>query len=131
MSGILYWALNFWSQTPNPWLNANTFISGFECSDGYILNGEGSLLYPGNYVKEFTGQPNVDGPVSSIRFELLREGIEDYEYLSLLKDLGDEKYADSLTKNMVIDVRAFSRNINELYTTRKEMATKLEQLSKK
>lgn len=131
MSGILYWALNFWSQTPNPWLNANTFISGFECSDGYILNGEGSLLYPGDYVKQFTGQPNVDGPISSIRFELLREGIEDYEYLWLLKDLGDQKYADSLIQNMVIDVSAFSRNINELYSTRKEISARLEQLSKK
>jgi hypothetical protein len=130
MAGILYWALNYWSQTPNPWLDAVTFISGFVCSGGYILNGEGSLLYPGDYTKRYTGQPNVDGPVSSIRFELLREGIEDYEYLWMLKDLGDKEYADSLVHNMVIDVSTFSRNRKELYLTRKAMAKRLEELTR-
>lgn len=129
MAGILYWAANFWSETPNPWLDPVTFISGFLCSDGYILNGEGSFLYPGDYVKKYTDQPNVDGPVSSIRFELLREGIEDYDYLSMLKDLGDKKYADTIVHNMVIDVSTFSRNLEDLYSTRKAMAKRLEELS--
>lgn len=40
-------------------------------------NGDGYLLYP--------GQPlGHDGPVSSIRLEQAREGVEDYEYLHLL-----------------------------------------------
>lgn len=128
MAGILYWAANFWSETPNPWLDAVTFISGYLCSDGYLLNGEGSLLYPGDFTKEYTKQPNVDGPVSSIRFELLREGIEDYEYLWMLKDLGDNKFADSMINNMVIDVSTFSRNQQDLYSTRKAMAKRLEEL---
>jgi hypothetical protein len=126
MEGILYWATNFWSQTPNPWLNANTFISGFECSDGYILNGEGSLLYPGDFTKTYTGQPNVDGPISSIRFELLREGIEDYDYLWMLKDSGDKDFAEAKVDKLVIDVSAFSRNLKDLYSTRRAMAKRLE-----
>ena len=130
MDGILYWAMNFWSQTPDPWLDPVTFISGFLCSDGYVLNGEGSLLYPGDHTKEFTGQPNVDGPVSSIRMELLRDGIEDYEYLNMLKNLGDKQFADSLVQNMVVGVKAFSRNKQDLYFARKAMAKRLEQLSK-
>ena len=130
MNGILYWAANFWNQTPNPWLDPVTFISGFKCSDGYVLNGEGSLIYPGDQTKRYTGQPNVTGPVSSIRFEMLREGIEDYEYLWLLKDKGANDFADELIRNMVVDVSTFSRNLEELYLTRKEMARKLEQLSK-
>ncbi len=128
MAGILYWATNFWSETPNPWLDAVTFISGFLCSDGYVLNGEGSLFYPGDYTKKYTSQPNVEGPVSSIRFELLREGIEDYEYLWMLKDLGDQKFADTMVGNLVIDVSTFSRNRDELYKTRKAMARRLEEL---
>lgn len=128
MAGILYWACNFWSETPNPWLDAVTFISGFLCSDGFILNGEGSFFYPGDNTKKYTGQPNVDGPVSSIRFELLREGIEDYEYLWMLKDLGDKKFADSVVQKMVIDVSTFSRNRDDLYATRKAMAKRLEEL---
>ncbi len=43
-------------------------------------NGDGFLLYP--------GQPlGQDGPVSSIRLEQAREGVEDYEYLHLLTAL--------------------------------------------
>ena len=38
------------------------------------VNGDGFLLYPG-----------VDGPVPSQRLKLVRDGLEDYEYLQLLK----------------------------------------------
>lgn len=129
MNGILYWALNFWTETPNPWRSAVTFIPGFVCSDGYILNGEGSLLYPGDYTKRYTRQPDVDGPVSSIRFELLREGIQDYEYLWMLKNLGARDFAESQIQRLVIDVSTFSRNLEELYLTRKAMAQRLEELT--
>jgi len=128
MQGILYWELKFWSQTPDPWLNPVTYLSGFLCSEGWVLNGEGSLLYPGSNTRRYTGQKDVDGPVSSIRFELLREGIEDYEYLWLLKSLGDGKFADETVKNMVVDVRAFSRNTEELFAARERMARRIEEL---
>jgi len=130
MDGILYWAINWWSQTVNPWIDANTFLSGFLCSDGWVLNGEGSLWYPGDFVKTYTGQPNVEGPVSSIRFELLREGIEDYVYLSMLKKMGDNAYAAKQAENSVVDVKAFSRNVEVLYNTRKDMANRIETLLK-
>ena len=130
MNGILYWATNFWNQTPDPWLDPVTYISGFECSNGYVLNGEGSLIYPGDHTKTYTGQPNINGPVSSIRFELLRKGIEDYEYLWMLKDKGDSDFAEKQVHNMVIDVSTFSRNLEELYLTRKALARRLEELSK-
>ena len=131
MNGILYWAANFWNQTPDPWLDPVTYISGFDCSGGYVLNGEGSLIYPGDRTKRYTGQPDVIGPVSSIRLELLREGIEDYEYLWMLKDLGDTAFAESTINNMVVDVSAFSRNVEELYLARKAMARRLEKLTLK
>ena len=131
MNGILYWAANFWNQTPDPWLDPVTYISGFDCSNGWVLNGEGSLIYPGDHTKTYTGQPNVIGPVSSIRLELLREGIEDYEYLWMLKDLGDKDFADTMVSNMVVDVSAFSRNVEELYLARQSMARRLEKLTLK
>jgi len=46
-------------------------------------NGDGFLLYPGEPI----GHP---GPVSSIRLEQAREGVEDYEYLYLLKHLVEQ-----------------------------------------
>jgi hypothetical protein len=131
MQGILYWDLKFWSQTPDPWLDPVTYLSGFLCSRGGILNGEGSLLYPGSRTRRYTGQKDVDGPVSSIRLELLREGIEDYEYLWLLKSLGDARFADEAAAGMVVDVRAFSRNAEELARVRESMARRIEQLAKR
>ena len=130
MQGILYWDLKYWSQTPDPWLDPVTYLSGFLCSRGGILNGEGSLLYPGSRTRRYTGQKDVDGPVSSIRLELLREGIEDYEYLWLLKSLGDGRFADEAAMGMVVDVRAFSRNAEELAGVRERMARRIEQLSR-
>ena len=131
MNGILYWALNFWPQTKDPWIDPVTYLSGFLCSEGFVLNGEGSLLYPGERTPRYTGQGAVKGPVSSIRFELLREGIEDYEYLWLLKSLGDEKLADEVVSSLVVDVSAFSRNVEDLFAARKRMAERIEALAAK
>jgi len=131
MQGILYWDMKFWSQTPDPWLSPVTYLSGFLCGAGYVLNGEGSLLYPGSRVQQYTGQRNVNGPVSSIRFELLREGIEDYEYLWLLKSLGDQQFADQAAGSMVVDVRAFSRNAEDLFALREKLAHRIEELTAK
>ncbi len=131
MNGVLYWDLKFWPQTADPWLNPVTYLSGFLCSDGYVLNGEGSLIYPGSRAKRYTGQKDVDGPVSSIRFELLREGIEDYEYLWLLKSLGDGEFAEDAARSMVVDVRAFSRNVDDLFALREKMAARIEERLRK
>jgi hypothetical protein len=62
---------------------------------------------------------------------MLREGIEDYEYLWMLKDLGDNDFAETIITNMVVDVSAFSRNVEELYLARRSMARRLETLSHK
>lgn len=130
LDGILYWALNHWNEVVNPWSNANTFRSGYICSKGFVLNGEGSLLYPGNFTRQFTGQPDVYGPVSSMRFELLREGIEDYVYLSMLKKLGDNEFADNQVRELVIDVKTFSRSPEALYSVRKVLARRIEDFMK-
>lgn len=49
-------------------------------------NGDGFLIYPG-------GPLGQDAPVSSIRLENAREGVEDYEYLYRLKSLTQQARA--------------------------------------
>jgi glycosyl hydrolase family 123 len=129
MQGILYWDVKFWSMTPDPWVSPVTYPEGYFCSDQHILNGEGSLLYPGSEAEQYTGQKDVNGPVGSIRFELLREGIQDYERLWILKNLGDGRFADEAVKTMVIDVSAFSRNPADLFELRAKIAQRIEQLT--
>lgn len=65
-SGLLYWCVNYWKA--DPWVNPATFADD--------QNGNGVLLYP-----------SPQGPVTSIRLENLRDGIEDYEYLYTLRGL--------------------------------------------
>jgi ABC-type glycerol-3-phosphate transport system substrate-binding protein len=63
MDGFLHWEAANWTHPLD-----EAFIPGFG-------NGEGVLVYPGN-----------KGPLPSIRLELLREGLEDMEYLFLLRE---------------------------------------------
>ena len=53
-------------------------------------NGDGTLFYPGT-PERVGGATHV--PVASIRLKMIREGMEDYEYLKLLADAGDEAFA--------------------------------------
>jgi len=64
ITGFLYWQATYWKV--NPWQDTLTYPGG---------NGDGSLIYPG-----------PDGPVNSIRFELNRDGIEDYDMLVMFRD---------------------------------------------
>ncbi len=64
LDGMLYWSAVYWFRN-DPWRCAETFPGA---------NGDGSLLYPGDDGK----------PVDSIRWECLRDGLEDYEVLALL-----------------------------------------------
>ncbi len=68
ITGFLYWATNYWEK--DPWLDSLTYEGG---------NGDGSLVYPG-----------PDGPVDSLRWETVRDGIEDYDYLAQLEMLARE-----------------------------------------
>ena len=78
-----FWGINW--LTYDPWkFGWHSFIS--QSSDGvnfyYVRypNGDGFLAYPGE-------PAGVRGPVSSIRLEAAREGLEDYEYFHLLDRL--------------------------------------------
>ena len=88
--GYEFWGVSWW--THDPWQRGwHTFIS--QSDDGqrrYRIrypNGDGYLAYPG--IDGLTG-----GPMSTIRLEAVREGLEDYEALMTLQDLA-AKAADS------------------------------------
>ena len=55
----------------------------------------------------------------------------DYEYLWLLKSLGDQAFADEAVRGMVATVGAFSRNPDQLYALRTKIAARIEELSAK
>ena len=82
VTGVLVWLVNRWQSTSlykngalqNPYLDPMSRHSGDGKSFG---NGDGMLVYP--------PKERISGPVTSIRMEMLRDGIEDYEYFAMLE----------------------------------------------
>jgi hypothetical protein len=66
-SGYLFWHATHWDQTADPWTDQATV----KRLDPHLW-GDGSLFYPGR-----------EGPVGSIRLELIRAGLQDYELMKL------------------------------------------------
>lgn len=96
VEGCLIWATTWWTvwslfgdNYQNPWEDPMSYTDGSRPGAvGYWGNGDGRFLYPPNR-KAYQDRETkyVEGPVDSYRWELFRDGIEDYEYLWLLRDL--------------------------------------------
>ena len=102
VSGILVWATNYWTSScaypdapQNPYADPMSWVSGYSFPKGAKSpwgNGDGRFIYPPLAAADAApGQPNLDPPVDSLRWEMLRDGIEDYEYFVILKRLLDER----------------------------------------
>jgi hypothetical protein len=148
----------------DPWQDPMSYVSGYSRPPGFVGywgNGDGRFMYPPRGWKENRGQgplmcgpvmcgpvmcgpvmcgPVMCGPVDSIRWEMLREGIEDYEYLALLKRLvaakkaagGDTTpYEGLLTvpEEIIADGRTYTRSAEPIYRTRRAVAEAIEKLA--
>jgi hypothetical protein len=102
VDGILVWQSNYWTsdaaypnQPQNPYLDPMGWVSGYSTPKGTKTpwgNGDGRFVYPPEAAADANPDgPILDGPVDSIRWEMLRDGLEDYEYLAILKRLLEEK----------------------------------------
>ena len=72
----------------NPWADPMSWISTIEARPHEKEawgNGYGRFLYPPNQVVGVGATKALTGPIPSLRWELLRDGLEDYEYLHLLR----------------------------------------------
>ena len=86
VEGLLYWGTNHWKFQGSPWTNPCTFDE--------IRYGDGSLLYNGNEI-------GINGPVGSIRLEMTRDGIEDFEYLAMAKGLLPKDQLESIINPII------------------------------
>jgi hypothetical protein len=96
LKGILVWRANYWSSptvfpedtVQNPWRDPMSYTVGYGTPYGqvnYWGNGDGRFLYPPNRDPNRDRTKYLCGPVNSVRWEILREGVEDYEYFRLLE----------------------------------------------
>lgn len=100
INGLLIWDTIWWTSNAaypdrlqNPYEDPMNWCPIMEGSVGVgdkiaWGNGGGLLLYPPLAAVDGShGFPILDPPVTSLRMEMLRDGIEDYEYLTILRDL--------------------------------------------
>lgn len=146
--GILIWESAYWTpqgDPQNPYQDPMGYVSTTKPEQKqYWGNGDGRFLYPPLCAATpgLSGNdPVIEPPVSSIRWEMLREGIEDYEFLWLLRDLIDKKRA-SLTPEQVktyqsllevpeaitSDMTTFTVDPKPIYARRAAIAEAIEQL---
>jgi len=112
VQGLLYFDMVYAFGQKDPWATQYYFGG----------NGDGTLYYP--------GRPNKIGgtkhiPIESIRLKLIREGQEDYEYMHLLKTLGEGAYADEQVGRVITNTYTWNREALTLYNAREKMAIRI------
>ena len=119
LTGLLYWTPVNWCPG-DPWTNPGTRNDA--C--GYPLNQnmEGTFYYPGDKV----GAPNAAIP--SARLKALRDGMEDYDYLAILAQLGDPGLAKHLAQTLAPAWDNWSHDPAALASARVLAATRIVEL---
>ncbi len=107
VTGLLYWTTVCWTGPQrDPWDDP-----GFRVQ----FNGEGALFYPGE-------DAGIDGPVASIRLKNLRDGMEDYEYFTLLEKAGGKSVVDEIVRSGVPTWGTWNQNPRQLLKLRERLA---------
>lgn len=89
--GQLYWEIAHWDEVDDPWTEPVTYST-----ESGVYNGEGNLVYPGHRV-------GFEGVVPSVRLKVIRDAIEDYEYLTILEQQGAGALARQVVSVLVTD----------------------------
>ncbi len=116
--GIAYYSLNDWSR--NPWTSPAT--------DSH--NGDTFMLYPPSEDNTpIAFGVNHHRFVPSIRFELLRDGLEDYEYLHILAggrrpEVGMGNASDPQVDKMIAGLTSYTRDERFAYNLRRLVGLK-------
>lgn len=104
IDGCLYWSVNYWNGGAE-WRTA----------DNGFYSGDGLLLYAGHRF-------GVYGPIGSLRMEYIRDGIEDFEYLTMAEKLyGREEVAKVLSK-VTTGVLSFTEDSDVIEAAKAELA---------
>jgi hypothetical protein len=119
--GLLYWNTT-WSKFTNPWEETMTRD---EKPDQVVkiqpyANGDGLLLYPP--VRKPATAPVVAGPIPTIRLKVLREGLEDTEYLTLLRQRAAADPALQRSGDLVQSTTSFDLDSEHYLQARRELA---------
>jgi hypothetical protein len=111
ISGFQQWSVDQW--TSDPW-NVMSILNN--------TPSDGLLVYPGPYV-------GLVGVAPSTRLKCLRDGVNDFEYVQILKSLGQGTWALQQAATVGQDWRTWTRNPAAIEAVRITMGNKISQLS--
>ena len=106
ITGLLYWSTV--TAVIDPWNNPAFAHPGH-------FNGGGYLFYPGTPC-------GIDGPVASIRLKVLRDGMEDYEYFTILRERSGDPAVKRLVDKIAPNWWDYCRDPRVLLDVRRELA---------
>jgi Domain of unknown function (DUF4091) len=115
LNGLLYARVDEW--TKDPWHDVQTFQN----EEKYDFPGEGMLVYPGTAV-------GMDGFVPSMRLKWLRDGVEDYEYIEILKKLGRGQWALQVSQTVGPDWKNWTREPKVLESARLRLGAEIDRI---
>ena len=127
ISGVLMWGTVTWHNARlYPDRLQNPYEDSMAWQDRKPMNtGEGKYLYPPLQCFE-TKEPVISGPVDSIRFEMLREGLEDYEYFVMLKRLSPSNPLLAVPPDVAVSPTVYSTDPVRMENHRLKLAKALE-----
>ncbi|MCY1719661.1 DUF4091 domain-containing protein [Prolixibacteraceae bacterium Z1-6] len=153
--GILVWNSNQWNGAKgaapdgivqNIWEDPMTYKSGWGTPYGSAPeygNGDGMFFYPPNRDPNSDKTKYMSGPVPSLRLEILREGLDDYDYMIMLEecikdaDLNQKKLVAKAKKildfgsEVFVSDRMYSKDPKVLMDYRMKMGELLSEFERK
>jgi hypothetical protein len=131
LEGVLVWRADYWNSPTlfpagvlqDPWEDPMSYTVGYGVPFGQVShwgNGDGRFLYPPNRDPGKDKTKYLCGPVDSVRWEILREGIEDYEYFLLLEKAVAAAKGKAKLKAAVAEAAQLLEFPPDLFTTGKE-----------
>jgi hypothetical protein len=108
LTGLLYWRADLWSS--DPWNDVEVYSGS--------APGEALLVYP-------AGEVGLPGVIGSMRLKYLRDGVDDYEYIALLKQQGLGDWALSVAATVGPDWENWTRDADVLEAARRELGEML------
>ena len=127
VDGFLYYSVNDWTNNSGFWIPdpEQEFLYGFdahhEANEAYPYNvyGNGILLYSGAYFGQLE-------PIGCIRLECVRDGIEDFEYLTMLEEIYGYDVVQAIVHTWTQSLGEYNTDTEAFTTLRTQVAMLLE-----
>jgi Domain of unknown function (DUF4091) len=119
-TGILYYRADGWTagNTVGSWNDVDTTA----CGGGFGRPGDGIFVYPPAPIGSTESAPGI-------RLKAIRDGIQDYEYAQILKNLGQATFVNSVVGPIATSWTNWTHDPSALQDARMQLGQHIHQLS--